>query len=70
MVNNKLLLKYYFDEAYRPYRLLVELCVAWTVMSQLRASQNYVWNVTDVLGQGATGSVYKCRHKVPYLYLP
>ena len=33
-------------------------------MSQLRGSQNYVWNVTDVLGQGATGSVYKCRHKV------
>jgi len=33
-------------------------------MSQLRGSQNYVWNVSDVLGHGATGSVYKCRHKV------
>ena len=34
-------------------------------MSQLRGSQNYVWSVSDVLGHGATGSVYKCRHKVP-----
>jgi len=33
------------------------------MMSQLRGSQNYVWSVTDVLGQGATGSVFKCRHK-------
>jgi len=43
------------------------LCVNLTAMSQLRGSQNYVWNVTDVLGQGATGSVYKCRHKVAIL---
>ncbi|XP_064633167.1 serine/threonine-protein kinase TBK1-like [Lineus longissimus] len=29
----------------------------------LRQSKNYVWNLNDVLGQGATGSVYRCRHK-------
>jgi TANK-binding kinase 1 len=32
-------------------------------MSMLRGSENYIWNVTEVLGQGATGNVYKCRHK-------
>ncbi|XP_074644111.1 serine/threonine-protein kinase TBK1-like [Tubulanus polymorphus] len=32
-------------------------------MSQLRASQKHVWNLNDVLGQGATGAVYICRHK-------
>jgi len=38
-------------------------------MSQLRGSQNYVWSVTDELGRGATGSVFKCRHKVIYCCL-
>ena len=34
-------------------------------MSQvLRASENYVWSTLDVLGEGATGAVYKARHKV------
>lgn len=35
-----------------------------TTMSQLRASENYVWSTLDVLGEGATGAVYKARHKV------
>ena len=30
----------------------------------LRGSANYIWFETDVLGQGATGAVYKARHKV------
>lgn len=29
----------------------------------LRGSENYIWNVTEILGQGATGNVYKCRNK-------
>lgn len=33
-------------------------------MSQLRGSQHYIWSLADVLGQGATGAVYKARHKV------
>lgn len=33
------------------------------MMSQLRGSQQFIWNVSDVLGQGATGAVYKARHK-------
>ncbi|ELT90194.1 hypothetical protein CAPTEDRAFT_124995 [Capitella teleta] len=32
-------------------------------MSQLRGSQNYIWSLMDVLGQGATGAVYRARHK-------
>nr|UCK81545.1 serine/threonine-protein kinase TBK1 [Arenicola marina] len=32
-------------------------------MSQIRGCLNYIWNEADVLGQGATGSVYKARHK-------
>jgi TANK-binding kinase 1 len=32
-------------------------------MSMLRGSENYIWNVTEILGQGATGNVYKCRNK-------
>ena len=33
-------------------------------MSHLRASENYVWSIEDKLGEGASGSVYKARHKV------
>lgn len=33
------------------------------MMSQLRGSQHYIWSLADVLGQGATGAVYKARHK-------
>lgn len=32
-------------------------------MSQLKGSQTYIWSLQDVLGQGATGAVYKARHK-------
>lgn len=39
------------------------------IMSQLRGSQNYIWSVMDVLGQGATGAVYRARHKVSLLFL-
>ena len=35
-----------------------------TSMSQLRGTQNYIYSMNDVLGQGATGAVYKARHKV------
>jgi len=31
---------------------------------EIRSSTNYIWNIKDVLGQGATGAVYKGRHKV------
>jgi hypothetical protein len=27
-------------------------------------SQNYIWYTKDILGQGATGAVYKGRHRV------
>lgn len=30
----------------------------------MRGSVNYVWSTNEPLGQGATGAVYKCRHKV------
>ena len=30
----------------------------------IRSSANYTWSIKDVLGQGATGSVYKGRHRV------
>lgn len=34
-------------------------------MSGITASTiSYLWSVDDVLGQGATASVYKARHKV------
>ncbi|XP_023932417.1 serine/threonine-protein kinase TBK1-like [Lingula anatina] len=31
--------------------------------SNLRGSASYVWSTNDPLGQGATGAVYRCRHK-------
>ena len=31
---------------------------------EIRSSTNFVWSIRDVLGQGATGSVYKGRNKV------
>ena len=31
--------------------------------SQVRTSDNYLWNRLDVLGQGATCEVYKAYHK-------
>ena len=31
---------------------------------EIRSSANFVWSIRDVLGQGATGSVYKGRNKV------
>jgi len=36
---------------------------------EIRSSTNYIWNIKDVLGQGATGAVYKGRHKVNYRLL-
>ena len=30
---------------------------------EIRSSPTYIWNIKDVLGQGATGAVYKGRHK-------
>ena len=33
-------------------------------MAQLKATDNYIWSLADVLGQGATGAVYMARHKV------
>ncbi|XP_031566607.1 serine/threonine-protein kinase TBK1-like [Actinia tenebrosa] len=30
---------------------------------EIRSSTNYLWNIKDVLGQGATGAVYKGRNK-------
>ena len=34
---------------------------------EFRSSTNYTWNIKEILGQGATGAVYKGRHKVDYL---
>lgn len=31
---------------------------------ETRGSVNYHWNIRDQLGQGATGAVFKGRHKV------
>ena len=31
---------------------------------EIRSSTNYAWNTKDRLGEGATGAVYKARHKV------
>ena len=33
---------------------------------EIRSSASYIWNIKDVMGQGATGAVYKGRHKVMY----
>ena len=30
----------------------------------IRQSNNYVWSVTELVGQGATGNVFVCRNKV------
>lgn len=30
---------------------------------EIRSSSNYIWNIKEVLGQGATGAVYRGRHK-------
>jgi hypothetical protein len=35
-----------------------------TTSSQLKGSQNYIWSKLDLLGEGATGAVFKGRHKV------
>ena len=35
-----------------------------TSMTQLKGTQNYIYSLQDVLGQGATGAVFKARHKV------
>lgn len=35
-----------------------------SLSSNLRGSANFVWSTNEPLGQGATGAVYKCRHKV------
>lgn len=44
------------------------VCVSLSLpcsMSGITASTvNYLWSVQDVLGQGATASVYKARNKV------
>lgn len=31
---------------------------------EIRSSATYIWNIKDVMGQGATGAVYRGRHKV------
>lgn len=31
---------------------------------EIRSSTNYLWYIKDVLGQGATGAVYKGRNRV------
>ncbi len=39
---------------------------------EIRSSANFIWNIKDILGQGATGAVYKGRNKVIincFLYL-
>ena len=33
-------------------------------MSVIRKSQNFIWSVQEAVGQGATGTVYRCRDKV------
>lgn len=33
-------------------------------MLKMQSTPNYLWNTDDVLGQGATASVYKARSKV------
>ena len=33
---------------------------------EIRSSATYIWNIKDVMGQGATGAVYRGRHKVMY----
>lgn len=32
-------------------------------MSFLKSSSNYIWNINDVLGKGATGAVFKGTNK-------
>ena len=44
--------------------LCLRLTGNMTTTTQLKGSQNYIWSMLDVLGQGATGAVYKARHKV------
>ena len=38
-------------------------------MASLQGSDNYIWSLHDILGQGATGAVYKARHKVNYIII-
>jgi len=37
--------------------------------SPLKSTQNYVWSTSDVLGQGATGYVFKGRKKVGFEFM-
>lgn len=31
----------------------------------MQSTTNYLWLISDLLGQGATANVYRGRHKVP-----
>lgn len=33
-------------------------------MNAIRQSNSYVWSVQEPVGQGATGTVFRCRDKV------
>ena len=41
--------------------LLTWLC---DILVMTASTVNYLWSIQDVLGQGATASVYKARNKV------
>lgn len=45
---------------------LPQVPVDSNVIMEIRSSPNYIWNIKDILGQGATGAVYKGRHKVTW----
>lgn len=38
--------------------------------AQMQSTTNYLWHTDDLLGQGATASVYKARNKVSATLVP
>lgn len=48
---------YVLPECYSP-------CLPSSMSGMTASTTNYLWSMQDVLGQGATASVFKARHKV------
>lgn len=43
---------------------LIVLSLSSSMSGMTASTTNYLWSIQDVLGQGATASVYKARNKV------
>lgn len=58
------------DESVSSLCVFIIFCVSVTVHSgslaaiRMQSTTNYLWLISDLLGQGATANVYRGRHKV------